>query len=156
MKLNLSGVEAFGGFDPIPGGNYHVKITDGSEVETKNDGKLPAGTPGINWEFTVQDGEHAGRKVWTNQWIHPKTIGFLKGTLVATGRFTEEETEAEDFDLDIDKVIGADLYVRVAYRPATSEYDASNDVKSIKKWEGQASSGGAAPAAAASGGSMLP
>jgi hypothetical protein len=161
MKLNLSGAESFSGFDPIPGGTYHVKITDGELRETKNEGKLPAGTPGVNWEFTVQDGENADRKVWTNQWIHPKTIGFLKGTLEATGKFTEAEINSDDLDVQdaIDRSIGADLTIRVSYRAASEQYDASNDVKSIKKWDGkasQATSGTAAGQAASNTGSLLP
>jgi hypothetical protein len=143
MKLNLSGAESFSGFDPIPGGTYHVKITDGELRETKNEGKLPAGTPGVNWEFTVQDGENADRKVWTNQWIHPKTIN------------------SDDLDVQdaIDRSIGADLTIRVSYRAASEQYDASNDVKSIKKWDGkasQATSGTAAGQAASNTGSLLP
>jgi hypothetical protein len=137
FKSNFSDVDSFTGFEAIPAGLYHVKVTDGTETEVKNEGgKLEQGTPGVNWEFTVQDGEFAGRKVFTNTWIHPRTMGFVKGLLESSGRFTNEQLSG-DLDWEIDQVIGADVMVKVAVRQYNG--DDVNDVKSIKPFKGETS-----------------
>jgi hypothetical protein len=156
MKLNLADTDSFTGFDAIDRGTYHCKITDGEMTEVKNDGKLKAGTPGINWTFTVQDGDFAGRKVFTNTWIAPTTMGFVKGLLEASGRFTKEQLDGE-LDFEIDDVLGADVMCRVTKReyPADSgEY--VNDVKSIKAWSEGMTSVSAASESSSSGGALLP
>jgi hypothetical protein len=99
LTVNMSGVQAMGGFDLIPSGRYTACLTDWSKTETQNAGKLPAGTPGINAEFTIQEGEHENRKLWNNFWVAPTTIGFAKGFLKATDEFTDDELEADGFSL---------------------------------------------------------
>jgi hypothetical protein len=139
MKLNMANTDAFMGFDAIEGGTYWAKITNGTASETKNDGKLPAGTPGINWEFTIQDGPNEGRKVWTNTWIHANTIGFVKGLLKATGEFADDELNSDELETDeaVERAIGCDVTIRVTkreYPPESNDY--VNDVKSIKPYNG--------------------
>jgi hypothetical protein len=138
MRVDFSGVESKN-FDAIPGGWYHVKVTDGEQTETKEAKKLPAGTPGVNWEFTVQDGEYADRKVWTNTWLHENSIWALKGLLEATGRYSAEQL-AESLEFEIDDVIGSDVMIRVAIRDYNG--DDVNDVKRIKAYTGETSSTG--------------
>jgi len=119
-----------GDFDAIPAGVYNVAVTDWSKVETKNEGKIPAGTPGVNWEFTIQDGDYENRKLWTNHWIHPNTLGFLKGFLEKSGRYTEEELGGA-FDLDPDKVVGAELQAVVIVKKYQG--DDKNEIKKFRK-----------------------
>lgn len=132
-----------GDFDAIPSGKYHIAITDYSTTETKNAGKLPVGTPGINWEFTVQEGPFENRKLWTNHWIHPNTLGFLKGMLKASGKFSDEELEGQLPKGWYDRAVGAELVAKVG----TREYNGNdvNDIKGFKPmstWEGESTSGG--------------
>ncbi len=117
-------------FEPVPAGPYLLAVTDWNRVETKNEGKLPVGTPGINWEFTIQEGPYANRKLWTNHWIHPKTLGFVKGLLGATGDYSEEDLSGQ-FDIDPDAVVGSLVGARVKVRPAQGQYAASNDIGSF-------------------------
>jgi hypothetical protein len=134
-----------GDFDALPAGAYNVAVTDWSKTETKKEGKIPEGTPGINWEFTVQDGDFENRKLWTNHWIHPKTLGFLKTFLVKSGAYTEEDVEGQ-LDIDPDRVLGSELVAVVTVRKYKG--DDRNDIKKFKK----AGEGTDAPA----GDSMMP
>jgi hypothetical protein len=122
--LDMSDVQ--GGFDALPAGRYHVAVTDWDNAEVQNEGKLPAGTPGINWEFTVQEGEYEGRKLWTNHWIHPKTLGFLKAMLKNLSKdgeplYSEEDLESDNFELDADEVVGAEAIAVVTVRAYQGE-----------------------------------
>ena len=135
-----------GDFDAIPAGVYNIAVTDWSKTETKNAGKIPAGTPGINWEFTIQDGEFENRKLWTNHWIHPNTLGFLKTFLLKTGRYTEEELESQ-FDLDPDRLVGAEMQAVVIVRQYKGD-----DRNEIKKFR----AAGEDSSSTSSSGSMLP
>ncbi|TXH55544.1 MAG: DUF669 domain-containing protein [Desulfurellales bacterium] len=143
FSVDFSDVQG-GDFDAIPAGVYNVAVTDWSRTETKNEGKLPAGTPGINWEFTIQDGQYENRKLWINHWIHPNTLGFLKTFLEKTGRYTDEQLSGS-FDLDPDSVVGAELQAVVTVRQY--EGDDRNDIKKFRK---------AGETASASSSSMLP
>jgi len=127
MKANFTNVEKKN-FDPIPAGTYVAVVTDGEQTETKNAGKLPQGTPGVHWEFTIKGGQYDGRKVWTNTWIAETTMFSLLGLLEATGEYSEEQLSGE-LDFEIEDVIGSELKLKVSVRAATQEYDATNDVK---------------------------
>ena len=148
LVVDLSDVKG-GDFDAIPAGAYPVTISDWSTTATKNEGKLPAGTPGINWEFTVTDGQYENRKLWTNHWIHPNTMGFLKGLLKATGRYTDEELEGNLGSLSAvaDKVLGAEVTAVVIVRKYQG--DDRNEIKKFRK-------AGEASASSSGGTSMLP
>jgi hypothetical protein len=147
--VDFSDTEAMGGgFDPIPAAWYAVAIADYDTTETRNEGKIPQGTPGINWMFEVDGGEYDTRKLWTNHWLHPKTLGFLKGLLLATGRFTEEELN-QPLTLDAvyemcDRAVGAKVAARVKLRKANDQYDARNEIGAIKALEELPSGGGSA------------
>lgn len=92
LAIDFTDVEGAGGFTPLPSGRYLLQVTDWELTEVKKEGgKLPAGTPGIRWEFDVVDGEHENRKLWNSHWLSASSLPYLKGFLAATGEFTEEE-----------------------------------------------------------------
>jgi hypothetical protein len=137
MRVDLSGTDA--GFDALPSGRYVVKVTDG-ELRTSGENAKHTGSEYINWELTVQTGEYEGRKVWQNtpwshgtcecgDWKAGALIG-LKSLLTATGIWTDEQLNADDFDFEIDEVIGADVKAVVALGEYQGE--ATNNVKRIK------------------------
>jgi Protein of unknown function (DUF669) len=132
MRINLTDVDDRS-FEAIPAGRYVLKITDYEMKETKGEGKLGAGVPMINWEFTVQfdkngDTSYSSRKLWMNTVIHEKTLFNLKALLRATGKFTAEDLQGE-LDFEPDDCIGADVIGVVAQR----EYNGNtvNDVKRV-------------------------
>lgn len=153
FTLDFSDTEAMGGsFDPIPAGWYKVAIDNYDDAEVRNAGKLPAGTPGTNWQFVVDGGEHDGRKLWTNHWHHPKTLGFMKGMLLATEEFTEDELNGQvDLHSIRDRALGKTLAARVKVRKATDQYDARNEIGAFKPVDEMPQSG-----SSSSSSSLLP
>jgi hypothetical protein len=92
LSLDFTDVEGAGGFQPLPRGTYLLTVTDWELTEVKNaGGKLPVGTPGIRWEFVVEDGDYENRRLWTSHWLTAQSMPYLKGFLAATGVFSEEE-----------------------------------------------------------------
>src|SRR4051794_9000571 len=85
--------------DAVPRGRYYAEVVDLDERETKNEGKLPKGTPMIFAHFKVigkggDDGGENGvsefynRRVFTNFIIppddyDPKSAKFMRGRLVS-------------------------------------------------------------------------
>lgn len=128
FKVDFSGVET-GDFDALPSGTYHVKITDGELREAGENAKNP-GSQFINWEFTVQAGEFAERKLWTNSSLLPQALFRLKQMFKATGHWTEADLEEDNFAFDIDDAIGLDLKVVVSQR--MYEGEKQNDIKRFK------------------------
>jgi hypothetical protein len=120
MSLNFAGV-GDGGFDAIPAGFYVVAVTGYDEVETSESAKkLGPGVPGINWEFTVQEGEYQGRKLWTNTYFHQSTLPMLKGLLKASGLFTDEQLNGQ-INFEPDMLMRARLGVKVRVRNYNNE-----------------------------------
>jgi len=132
MRINLTDVEDRS-FEPLPSGRYIVKITDFEMRQTSGSGKLGAGVPMINWEFTVQsdrqgDDKYRGRKVWMNTVIHEKTLFNLKSLLRATGSFNDADLDGE-LDFEPADLVGAEMIGVVAQREYNG--DTVNDLKRV-------------------------
>jgi hypothetical protein len=144
-------IKGGGDFEALPAGKYLATITDWDVREVKNAGKLPVGTPGLNVEFTIADGEYENRKVWTNYWLHPNNLGFFKTFLKAAGMEDDDINAITDAGDAVDRVVGTDVCVKLRRReyPADSG-DYVNDVNGVQpkeKYRGGSSS---------SEGSLLP
>jgi hypothetical protein len=143
FSVDFTGVEAMGaGFEAKPNGWYKCTITKIGKTETKNAGKLPAGTPGANVEFTVicgpngPDEKYQGQKIWSNYWLHPNNIGFLKGLLRASGEFTEEELNGPLPGTWTKRVIDKVVMVKNSQRTYQGEQrDNVNGLKSVAEYE---------------------
>lgn len=148
IRINFSDTQGSQlGLDPLPTGKYHVKITDGEIKESGPNAKNP-GSQYINFEFTVQDGQYEGRKVWSNASLLPHALFTIKGILEATGHDVSGE-----LDFDLNDLIGSDLVVKVNFLPAGEvngrSLDDRNEVKRFYKYD-EAKTG------SVSGGSLLP
>lgn len=159
LKVNFSSEEAASegrSFDPIPAGEYHVKITDVELKECGENSKNP-GKPYWGLEFTVQEGEYEDRKVWTNCMLFSPALYTLSQLMKSLGHnITEGSFELPDGE----DLIGRDVVIIVKIQGKRvvngTEYEPRNDVKGIKAWvEGMkvgATTGGAKKKA----GSLLP
>jgi hypothetical protein len=157
LKVNFSSEEASSeARKPIPRGYYHVKITDIDLRESqseKNNGK-----PYWGIEFTVQDGEYADKKVWTNCMLFEGALYTFSQLMKALGY----DVRSGEFEVpDPEDLISRDVVVRVTIRPERTvgdkNYDESNEVKSIAPWvEGTKLSSVAGGGAKKKAGSLLP
>jgi len=141
IRANFSDVGSGSGiFEPLPGGKYHVKVTDGELKEAGPNAKNP-GSQYINWEFTVQDGDYEDRKIWSNTSLLPQALFGLKGLLEAVGMDTNGE-----IDFDIDDLIGKDVVIQVKKTPKRTvgdkEYDEGNEVKGYGAYDAAKAPGG--------------
>jgi hypothetical protein len=158
VRVNFTDTEKYGnsslGLDPLPTGKYHVAITDIDERESGPQAKNP-GAPYWNIEFTVQNGQYQGRKVWTNATFVPHALYTIKGIMEALGM----ETTGNELDIEMDDFMNKELVVKVnflkagpvTYNGQTKELDDRNEVKRFYKLEGATAGAGAV-----SGGSLLP
>lgn len=146
IHVNFSDEEAGSearSFDPLPRGKYPVKITD-IELRFVKQGKNE-GRPYWNVEFTVQEGDYDGRKVWTNVMLFDGALYSLAQLLKATGNEAALRTGQIP---DPDELISNDVIINVIKKAATDEYDARNEVKGILRPDSLQGAG--------SGGSLLP
>lgn len=137
--MNMDEVEdkTFG--DIIPNGWYKAVVTNyseerhnGSEVIVKNaGGKLPQGTKGTEWMFTLvetPDAKFDGWKLWTTYWHHGNTASFWKGLYKAAG--VEAVGKVDLLELR-DEALGEELWIRVGSKTSPG-YDPQNVVKGLK------------------------
>jgi hypothetical protein len=71
--------EAAGDMLPLPRGTYRCRGTDGELVTSKS------GTPGYTLTFTVDDGEHKGRRLWHTAWLTEAALPMSKRDLAKLG-----------------------------------------------------------------------
>ena len=128
--------------DPLPTGYYIVAVTK-SELKPTKDGTGQM----IAMEFTVLDGEHKGRKVFTNfniQNQNAKTVEIafkdFSALCHATGVMDVQQTE---------QLHNIPLKIRVKVRPADGQYEASNDITQYKNVNDPAGTPGGNPNAQA-------
>lgn len=143
-RLNFADVEEQKEFGLLPAGRFHVQITGLQERQASDQAKNP-GARILRWEFTVQSGEYANRKVWDNHvcvadamW---KVKAFLSALDVNTSNvsydFEENEFYLGDDLLDMDDFVGREIDVKVGVRHGRTdsqtgkEYAAQNRVNSF-------------------------
>jgi hypothetical protein len=71
--------EAAGDMLPLPRGTYRCRVTDGELVTSKS------GTPGYTLTFTVDDGDHKGRRLWHSVWLTEAAMPMSKRDLAKLG-----------------------------------------------------------------------
>jgi hypothetical protein len=121
LHVNLADIKEQAGFSALPNGKYHAALTGWELVHTQNAGKLPVGTPGINAEFTIQDGPHENRRLWNNFWVAETTLGFAKGALLALGVPKEDIEAATNLGELFDAAEGNSVMLTVTTRKYNGE-----------------------------------
>jgi hypothetical protein len=79
LARQFAEAEAAGDMLPLPRGDYRCRVTDGEVVTSKT------GTPGYTLTFTVDAGEHKGRRVWHTAWLTPAALPMSKRDLSKLG-----------------------------------------------------------------------
>jgi hypothetical protein len=135
LRVNVSEKEAGSearSFSPVPRGEYHVKVTDGDLRESQSDKNR--GKPYYALELTIQDGEYENRKVWTNVMLFE---GALYSAVQICKALGQDVTGGEMEIPDLDELIGTDFLIKVTIKKETEEYDAKNEVRWFKSWDGK-------------------
>jgi hypothetical protein len=79
LARQFAEAEAAGDMLPLPRGEYRCRLTDGELVTSKG------GTPGFQVVFTVDNGEHKGRKLWHTSWLTAAALPMSKRDLAKLG-----------------------------------------------------------------------
>lgn len=136
-------------FDPIPAGTYHATVYEVSEVEAKGDGKMPEGTPGINVQLRLVDGQgYDNRRVFKRYYIAPDDYAnkeVMDSMLYSFLKVTLGEEVAKSKKFNLAKAVADDEFggrpVRV--KVVLNEAGDNNNVKSILEPKGSVGSGDA-------------
>lgn len=125
--------------EPIPAGTYPVLVSEAVVKRTKDlTGHY------LQLELIVIDGPHKERKLWDRinfQNTNDQAVQIARATLASICLALDLPTIA-----DSQQIVGKVMDAKVVVRPASGQYEASNEVKKYLKHGGGAS----APAAAAS------
>lgn len=131
------------GFAPVPASKYPVRV---DKVEAT---KASTGNDMLNVQCVIEGGPYDGKKVFTRIVFakdNPTAMRFTLRKLAALG-VTKEVIAAQKPSLVriAELITGAQAEADVVVKPATEEYDASNDVKSFKRLGEPSASGSPIP-----------
>lgn len=112
-------------------------------------------------EFTIQEGEYEGRKVWTNAMLFDGALYTVAQILKATGfenaLLTGELPEADDLiSAEVDVVVKKQRDTYAEERDGDGEVQWKNEVKGIKAPSTLSAANGGSSKAKKGSGSILP
>lgn len=141
LNFDVSQVAPQEAFEIIPAGWYVAKIVESELKPTKaNDGRYIKAT----FEIIDPTGKYNNRKVWHNFNIenkNDKAVEIARSQIAAIAAATGQH-QVPTFNVLHEKP----LQIKLRVKPATDDYDASNEVKAFKPVEGGAVASLGAPA----------
>lgn len=135
-------------YSPLPDGWYDARIMQADVRDTKSGN----GGQYIAVRYDITGGEYAGRVVFGNVTIknpnsQAEQIGRKQLSQIAmAGGMTSLPKNTDDF-------IGLDVKIKLAIRPATEQWSASNDVRD---WKSQGGDGAVPKATKSNGNASAP
>lgn len=123
MKLNFNAAEVdpSSSFDPVPAGVYTAEITESEEKMNK------AGTGTyLQLTFRITEGDHTGRMIWDRLNLkndNQDAVAIARANLSAICRAVNELNLEDSSQLH-----GKPMKIKVKVRPATEQWDASNEI----------------------------
>lgn len=144
QSIDPSAIEPGADFDPIPADTYPAQIIESEVVENKGGtGELLK----LTWRVVDDAPQYAGRQFWQNiNYLHSSAQAQLIGQ-----QQVKAICEAVGYEghLDDSEVLhNVPCAVRVSLVPADGQYQAKNEVKSVKPLNAEAPASKPAPAAA--------
>ena len=113
IRMDMSGVEPVGGFEPLPVGSYVVEVS-----AAKAGLSAKAKSPQLQLELTVlEPASHTGRKQFHQLSLLPQSRGFFAYALIMLG-LPREEVLKKGFALDPAKLVGAKTGVTIIHNTA--------------------------------------
>lgn len=147
-KFDFTKADESTGFEALPKGDYKCEIESiDPDAETSDEAKKFPNAPMTKIVFSVLDEDHENRKLFLNL-IFPKgkkeeaakqrarSAGRVKQLCRASGAWSEEDLESEEFELDWDDLDGAKFTLKVVEQRkgdgnnivAIKPYDDTDDV----------------------------
>lgn len=131
IKVNVSSKEVSAGpREALPAGAYLVAITDTSLAESKS--QKNNGKPYMNVEFTIQDGEHEGKKLFTNAMLFDGALYTVIGMMKAVGL---DVNEGELTIPNPEWWLGKKMVATAKKKHAQQKVEGSDPVKYELAWE---------------------
>ena len=127
-------------FDPIPAGWYQFRV-ENAEIKNRD------GKESLSLKLKILGPSHGGRVIFANFNLkHPSedAVRIARQQLAKLCEIAGKTALVSEKEL-----IGVVAEAKVGVRPASGNYDASNDVKAYRKIEGAMPSAGAIASAAA-------
>jgi hypothetical protein len=124
----------------VPPGWYLAQIDNHYDQAVKKEGgKMPAGTPGVNFEFTIIDGPCKGRKVFSGFWFHTSSYPYLKTLMNKSGSFEGVDLSTLKKSDIIEGLLGSQIWIKINIRKgqpkndgSSEKYDDSNGIREYK------------------------
>lgn len=114
MKIDFSNVQS--GFELMPEGTYEAALTGFNIAPSKSSGQ-----PTVTLEFTVQEGDYTGRKLWQAHSLQPHALFALKRTLIALGVPEDELEGAIEVEDTLEQLTGEMVRLDVGHRTYEGE-----------------------------------
>jgi|SRR5687768_1700281 len=115
--------------EPIPSGWYKVTISDVELRESKS--AKNAGKPYYAIEHTVAEGDHEGRKVFSNVMLFE---GALYSAVQLMAAITGKQPDEGEMEVpDADELVGKDLWAKVKITPERTVTDENGEKKTYEK-----------------------
>lgn len=113
-RINTGEVQEF---EPIPQGTYDAVVSAAEYVEESES----SGEPFVKFEFTVDEGEFSGRKLFLNRSCQPQALWSLKRTLRVLG--VEDGVLDNEWDTEevLPDIIGNPCRIRVGMKEYMGE-----------------------------------
>lgn len=134
LRIDFTEVEDQVEFKPVPPSKQNAVISDWDQGETGENSKNP-GAPKLTLEYTIQDGDYEGRRIWDVFTFGEKSLWKIKGLLVALGEDPTQYTSVGDIIGAAQDWLGKELTIKLAVQQARkdertgNEYPARNNVK---------------------------
>jgi len=157
LTVNFADMEDF---EPVPPGKYLAELTDVTVEQTGDDAKHPFNNY-WRFEWTVQEGEQEGQKVFDNSMLpcmecakadeagesrpqgHDPSSNYIPYSLYhimrASERWTEEELKDGDIEVDIDDLVGIRAVLTVRQQKKNPEYNEVRRYAPESDYEGEGS-----------------
>lgn len=129
LNFNAATVDPSSSFDPIPSGWYVAEIIESEEKDTKSgNGSY------LQLTFKVIEGEYSERQIWARLNLNnpnSTAVEIAQKDLSAICHAVNEMNLTDSAQLH-----GKPMRIKVSVRPASGDYDASNEIKGYEPLNG--------------------
>jgi len=123
-------------FEPLPAGTYNATVFSVEECESPGSNKMPEGTPGINVQFRISDGEYENRRVFKRYYIAPdgyENKQTMDNILFTFCKITLGETAARSKKFNLAKAVADEEFSGSPVRVQVKVNGEYNNVQNVRE-----------------------